>query len=72
MLKVVQLSILIPFIFMVGCSGLSKYDDNEAAAIVKGQEITVGDLRFLYPDDTALDSYTEKTFDQVKQNIYYP
>ncbi|GGK08292.1 hypothetical protein GCM10007063_33350 [Lentibacillus kapialis] len=55
MLKVVQLSILIPFIFMVGCSGISKYDDNEAAAIVKGQEITVGDLRFLYPDDTALE-----------------
>jgi hypothetical protein len=43
------------FIFLAGCIGISKYDDNEAAAIVRGQEITVGDLRFLYPDDTALD-----------------
>ncbi|TMN23047.1 hypothetical protein [Lentibacillus cibarius] len=70
MLKVVQLSILIPFIFMVGCSGLSKYDDNEAAAIVKGQEITVGDLRFLYPDDTALD-YLESAIEVelVKQEV---
>lgn len=34
---------------------MSNYDDNEVAAVVKGQEITIGDLRFLYPDDTALD-----------------
>lgn len=40
---------------MAGCNSVSKCDDNEAAAIVKGQEITIGDLRFLYPDDTALD-----------------
>ncbi|MGP4108886.1 hypothetical protein [Virgibacillus sp. L01] len=55
MSKVVQFSVLILLIFMAGCSSVSKYDDNEAAAIVKGQEITIGDLRFLYPDDTALD-----------------
>ncbi|WP_269053418.1 hypothetical protein [Sporosarcina sp. G11-34] len=47
--------ILLGTIVLAGCSGISKYDDNEAAAIVNGQEITVGDLRFLYPDDTALD-----------------
>lgn len=70
MLKVVQLSLLIPFIFMVGCSAISKYDDNEAAAIVKGQEITVGDLRFLYPDDTALD-YLDSAIEVelVKQEV---
>ncbi len=55
MLKVLQFSVLILLIFMAGCSSVSKYDDNKAAAIVKGQEITIGDLRFLYPDDTALD-----------------
>ncbi|MUV38952.1 hypothetical protein JNUCC1_02824 [Lentibacillus sp. JNUCC-1] len=55
MLKSVQLSVLILFILMAGCSGISKYDDKETAAVVKDQEITVGDLRFLYPDDTALD-----------------
>ncbi|SFE29547.1 hypothetical protein SAMN05216238_11250 [Lentibacillus persicus] len=69
MLKVVQLSLLILFIFMVGCSAISKYDDNEAA-IVKGQEITVGDLRFLYPDDTALD-YLDSAIEVelVKQEV---
>ncbi|SER07099.1 hypothetical protein SAMN05216232_0169 [Virgibacillus subterraneus] len=55
MSKVVQFSVLILFIFMTGCSSVSKYEDNEAAAIVKGQKIIIGDLRFLYPDDTALD-----------------
>lgn len=70
MLKAVQLSILILFIFMAGCSSISKYDDNEAAAIVKGQEITVGDLRFLYPDDTALD-YLDSAIEVelVKQEV---
>lgn len=53
--KVLQVSFLILFIFCAGCSSVSTHDDNEAAAIVKGQEITIGDLRFLYPDDTALD-----------------
>lgn len=55
---------------MVGCSAISKYDDNEAAAIVKGQEITVGDLRFLYPDDTALD-YLDSAIEVelVKQEV---
>lgn len=55
MSKVLQVSVLILFIFCAGCSSVSTHDDNEAAAIVKGQEITIGDLRFLYPDDTALD-----------------
>lgn len=54
MSKIVQFSVLIFFIFIVRCSGMSKYNDNEIAAMVKGQEITIGDLRFLYPDDTAL------------------
>lgn len=55
MIKAVQLSVLIFSVFIAGCSSISTYDDNETAAIVKGQEITIGDLRFLYPDDTALD-----------------
>ncbi|ANU09736.1 hypothetical protein A1A1_18915 [Planococcus antarcticus DSM 14505] len=55
MKRILLVGILFGTIVLAGCSGISKYDDNEAAAIVKGQEITVGDLRFLYPDDTALD-----------------
>jgi len=55
MLKLVRLSSLILFIFIVGCSGIAKYDDDEIVAKVKGEEITVGELRLLYPDDEALD-----------------
>ncbi|WP_047980893.1 SurA N-terminal domain-containing protein [Ornithinibacillus contaminans] len=32
------------FIFLVGCN---KYDNEDIAAIVRGQEITVGDIRFM-------------------------
>jgi hypothetical protein len=62
--------ILLGTIVLAGCSGISKYDDNEAAAIVKGQEVTVGDLRFLYPDDTALD-YLDSAIEVelVKQEV---
>lgn len=55
MSKILQFSFLILFILLTGCSSISIFDDNEVVAIVKGQEITKGDLRFLYPDDTALD-----------------
>lgn len=62
--------ILLGTIVLAGCNSISKYDDNEAAAIVKGQEITVGDLRFLYPDDTALD-YLESAIEVelIKQEV---
>jgi hypothetical protein len=53
--RFILISILISFILLAGCSSISTYDDNEVAAIVKEQEITVGDLRLLYPDDKALD-----------------
>ncbi|MCG7342571.1 hypothetical protein MHZ92_00415 [Sporosarcina sp. ACRSL] len=43
-------------ILLAGCNSISKYDDEDVAAIVRGEEITVGELRFLYPDDKILDS----------------
>ncbi|WP_233202846.1 hypothetical protein [Sporosarcina sp. P1] len=46
--------VLLLLILLSGCSGIAKYDNDEPAAIVNGQEITVGDLRFLLPDKTAL------------------
>lgn len=55
MVKIARLFILLLLVLLAGCAGIAKYDDDEVAAIVKGEEITVGDLRFLYPDDTALD-----------------
>ncbi|MBB6452506.1 hypothetical protein HNQ94_000951 [Salirhabdus euzebyi] len=49
--------ILICIFFIVGCSdsNLTDYDDTDVAAIVRGEQITVGYLRFLYPDDRILD-----------------
>jgi hypothetical protein len=48
---------LISLIFIVGCNGkeFSAYEDEDVAATVRGEEITVGELRFLYPDDKVLD-----------------
>lgn len=55
MTNILRIAFLFIILFLVGCHSLSKYDDNEVAAIVKGEEITVGELRFLYPDERALD-----------------
>lgn len=53
--KILRLSGLILFIFIVGCGGIAKYDDYEVVAKVRGEEVTVGELRLLFPDDKALD-----------------
>jgi hypothetical protein len=44
--------------FIVGCNEalISDFVDTEVAAIVRGEEITVGDLRFLYSDDSLIDN----------------
>lgn len=45
---------------LIGCgntaasSGLKGYDDSDVAAIVRGKDITIGDLRFLYADEDIL------------------
>ena len=45
----------------MGCSSgvqsnISDYQDDDIAAIVRGEEITIGDLRFLYPDEKVLEN----------------
>lgn len=47
--------VLLGATILASCSSLSTYEDDEVAAIVNNHEITIGDLRFLYPDDSALD-----------------
>ena len=42
--------------FLAGCNSISKYEDDDVAAIVRGEEITVGELRFLFEDDKVLDN----------------
>ncbi|MET3684456.1 Mn-dependent DtxR family transcriptional regulator [Alkalibacillus flavidus] len=45
--KLISSIILISLSFIVGCSGSATCDNDEVAAIVRGEEITVGDIRFL-------------------------
>ncbi|WP_235801865.1 hypothetical protein [Ureibacillus manganicus] len=47
--------ILIVTLLLAGCSNTFPYNDEDVAAIVRGEEITIGELRFLYPDDAVLD-----------------
>jgi len=42
-------------VFLFACNDISDYDNTDVAAIVRGEEITIGDLRFLYPDDKILE-----------------
>lgn len=51
-----QLSLLILFFILVGCSNSTGYKNEDVVAIVRGEEITIGDLRFLYPDEKIMDA----------------
>ncbi|MFS0824694.1 hypothetical protein [Bacillus sp. 1P02SD] len=46
--------IVIYLIILTGCSDSPKYNDEDVAAIVRGEEITIGELRFLYSDAEIL------------------
>ncbi|MCT2534372.1 hypothetical protein NC661_15000 [Aquibacillus koreensis] len=56
MKKVFMGVLLTGLIFIVGCNEDFDYENEEVAAIVRGEEITIGELRFLYPDKKALDN----------------
>lgn len=47
---------LICLLILTGCNSISEYEDEDVAAIIRGEEITVGELRFLYEDDKILDN----------------
>lgn len=51
MKKKVGCVLLICLFILSGCMNSAAYKDEDVAAIVRGEEITVGYLRFLYPDD---------------------
>lgn len=52
--KLFRFNLLICLISIVGCTDSLEYNDEDVAAIVRGEEITIGELRFLYPDDELL------------------
>ncbi|MDQ0350323.1 hypothetical protein J2R98_000126 [Alkalibacillus filiformis] len=61
MQKLIYTTILASLIFIAGCTG-SQYDLDDPAAVVKGEEITVGDVLFVYNADDdelphAVDTY---------------
>src|SRR5690625_1724004 len=55
MLKYFKYAFFIILFIVVGCAEKLTYNDDDIAAIVKGEEITIGELRFLYPDENVLE-----------------
>ncbi|WP_217585831.1 hypothetical protein [Lentibacillus saliphilus] len=55
MLKLFKYACLISLLLIVGCTNDIGHDDDAIAAVVRGEEITIGDLRFLYPDEKVLE-----------------
>ena len=56
MKKIVSFTLFFCFIFIAGCQDSFEYDDEEVAAIIRGEELTIGELRFLYPDDEIFEN----------------
>ena len=61
--KIYYTSLLIFAFLLAGCSNSFKYSDEEVAAIVRGEEITIGELRFLYTDDIVLEMVEQRIKD---------
>jgi len=54
-IKFLKYPFFIILILVVGCTNQLNYNDDDIAAIVNGEEITIGELRFLYADEQVLD-----------------
>ena len=59
MYKWVGCMLLICLFILSGCMNSADYKDDDVAAIVRGEEITVGYLRFLYTDDAIVEMIDE-------------
>src|SRR5699024_7289333 len=59
MYKWVGCMMLICLFILSGCMNSAAYKDEDVAAIVRGEEITVGYLRILYPDDAIVEMIDE-------------
>lgn len=57
MMKFVRLFMLVALLFVGGCTNkdIADYNDDDIAAIVRGEEVTVGELRILYTEEKILD-----------------
>src|SRR5699024_931004 len=59
MYKWVGCMLLICLFILSGCMNSAAYKDEDVAAIVRGEEITIGYLRVLYPDDAIVEMIDE-------------
>lgn len=59
MYKKVGFMLSICLFILSGCMNSSAYKDEDVAAIVRGEEISVGSLRFLYPDEAIIEMVDE-------------
>src|SRR5690625_712192 len=57
--KRISCMLFICLLILSGCMNSSTYKDKDVAAVVRGEEISVGYLRFLYPDDTITEMVDE-------------
>src|SRR5690625_1947639 len=73
--KYLNILIVLVFLCLVGCMGLSPKND-KVVLIVRGTEITLGEVRFMYGDDNIKDGitlmkYLELTKQQAEDlNLY--
>ncbi len=65
MYKQIGCMLFICLLILSGCMSSSTYKDEDVAAVVRGEEISVGYLRFLYPDDAI----TEMVGEVVKAKL---
>lgn len=54
-MKYFKYAFFIVLVVTAGCTNTLDYNDDAIVAIVKGDEITIGELRFLYPDENVLE-----------------
>lgn len=67
--KYLNILIVLVFLCLVGCMGLSSKND-KVVLIVRGTEITLGEVRFMYGDDNIKDGITlMKYLELTKQEV---
>lgn len=59
MYKKIGCMLFICLLILSGCMNSSAYNDEDVVAVVRGEEISVGFLRFLYPDDAIAEMVDE-------------
>lgn len=63
-------AVIICSLLLAACSDLADYTNEDVAAVVRGEKITVGDLRFLFTDDQVVENIAGVVkYTLVKQEV---